>query len=484
MCWFRSLLLGCLLAALPLAAVAAEPLPLAGADFTKWINGEPEGWTVEVGARSGGEKPSSLAPMLGGGIELAGDATTGQWRSVSQKVKLPPDSAGLRLRFAARAKGLKREGRQFNNCYIGLATFDASGKRLSMQVREPFEPELAPGQLVVKLPAGAASADVILFLSKTGSLQVKDASLERLTPADSYGVLVDELDRYYSFFALKKFDWRKRAAEYEAAGRKAESADEFVAAVQPLLAELKDIHVGIERPGGEAVAPFISRVDRNFDARAIAGRLKEVRQIGRMGFIGRTEEGFGYVAIGSLSADRKTTDDMLAAFDSLLDAKGLIIDLRVNAGGAEPLAQQFVGRLVAEPLTYASNQFRAGVKYDDLLTLGTRQVMPHEGRKFDGPVVGLIGPGCVSSGEGFALMLRALPRAKLIGQNTRGASGNPQPVVLPNGVTVRYSIWVPLQLDGKPFEGTGIAPDIRIDDDPQGTKGLERAVAELKADAK
>jgi C-terminal processing protease CtpA/Prc len=81
-------------------------------------------------------------------------------------------------------------------------------------------------------------------------------------------------------------------------------------------------------------------------------------------------------------------------------------------------------------------------------------------------------------------MLAALPGVKLIGQNTRGASGNPQPIVLPNGVTVRYSIWVPLQLDGKPFEGVGIAPDIRVEDDPQGLKGLAKAVAELKASGK
>ncbi len=474
-------LLWTLLAALPLTGLAADPLSLANADFTQWKDGIPLGWTVEVGARSGGEKPSRLSPLTDGGIELAGDAATGLWRSVSQRVELLPGAAGLRLKFDALADGLKKEGGQFNNCYLGLATFDAGGKRLSMQVRDLFEPASAPGQLAVKLPQSASSAEVMLFLSKTGVVQVKNISLERLTPADSYDVLADELDRYYSFFALKGINWRERAAAYQAAGRKAETTDEFVAVVKPLLAELKDIHVSIDTPDGKSIGPYVSQVDRNFDARTIAGRLRDVKQIGRMGFVSRTEEGFGYVAVGSLAADRKTTDEMLAAFDSLLDAKGLIIDLRVNSGGAEPIAQQFASRLTDEPLSYASNQFRRSSKYDDLLTLGTRQVMPQRGRRYKGPVVGLIGPGCVSSGEGFALMLRALPKAKLIGQNTRGASGNPQPVLLPNGVTVRYSIWVPLQLDGKPFEGIGIAPDIRIDDDPQGTKGLERAVAELKS---
>jgi C-terminal processing protease CtpA/Prc len=300
--------------------------------------------------------------------------------------------------------------------------------------------------------------------------------------SDSFDVLADELDRYYSFFALKKVNWQERTAQYRAAGQTAKSAEEFVATVQPLLAELKDLHVGIELPNGKQVPTFISAVDRNFDARAIAEQLTGVKQIGRMGFIGRTAEGFGYVAIGTLSADRKTTDEMLAAFDSLLDSKGLIIDLRPNNGGSEPIAQQFVARLIDKPLTYASNQFRSGAAYDDLITVGTRQVIPGPGSKngYQGNVVALIGPGCVSSGEGFALMLAALPKRTLIGQPTRGASGNPRPVSLPNGVKVNYSTWVPLQMNGKPFEGIGIAPDVLVDDDPRGTKGLQAAINKLK----
>jgi len=77
-------------------------------------------------------------------------------------------------------------------------------------------------------------------------------------------------------------------------------------------------------------------------------------------------------------------------------------------------------------------------------------------------------------------MIKALPQGKLLGQPTRGASGNPQPVALPNGVTVRYSTWLPLDMEGWPFEGRGIEPAARIDDDPTGVKGLDAAIAELQ----
>ena len=39
-------------------------------------------------------------------------------------------------------------------------------------------------------------------------------------------------------------------------------------------------------------------------------------------------------------------------------------------------------------------------------------------------VVCIIGPGCVSSGEGFAKMLAALPHVTLVGEPTRGSSGS------------------------------------------------------------
>lgn len=459
-------------------AGAAEPLTLRQPNFEAWEGDVPSDWTVTVGARSGKPALSRLAAVPGGGVELAGDAATGQWRSLTQRVETT--AAAVRLSFEAQAPGLQLENGQFNNCYVGLASFDAAGKRLGMQVREVFEKDWAPGQLVAQLESGTKSIEVIVFLSKTGVLKARKLRLDRLEAGDSFDVLVDELDRYYSFFALKGIDWRKRAAEYQAAARRAQSADEFIAAVKPLLAELKDLHVRFETAGGQSVPAFISAADRNFDAQTIAGRLKEVKQIGRMGFVGRTDGGYGYVAVGTLSVDKETTAAMLAAFDALLDAKGLIIDLRPNGGGSEPIAQQFVSRLVAEPLVYASNQFRSGPAASDLTTLGTRRVQPHSDKPYRGKVVGLIGPGCVSSGEGFALMLAALPSAKLVGQPTRGASGNPQPVKLPNGLTVHYSTWVPLQLDGQPFEGTGIAPDTRVADDPTGVKGLEAAVKLLE----
>ena len=76
-------------------------------------------------------------------------------------------------------------------------------------------------------------------------------------------------------------------------------------------------------------------------------------------------------------------------------------------------------------------------------------------------------------------MREALPNAFLVGKPTRGSSGNPKPLVLPNGVTVTYSRWVSMLPDGTPIEGRGVRPDIEVEHAAQGDPTLDAAIAAL-----
>jgi C-terminal processing protease CtpA/Prc len=59
-------------------------------------------------------------------------------------------------------------------------------------------------------------------------------------------------------------------------------------------------------------------------------------------------------------------------------------------------------------------------------------------------------------------MMKQVPGCLLVGERSFGASGNPQPIALGNGVTVYLPCWKDLRLDGTCFEGEGIAPDIEV----------------------
>src|SRR5207247_9754316 len=90
---------------------------------------------------------------------------------------------------------------------------------------------------------------------------------------------------------------------------------------------------------------------------------------------------------------------------------------------------------------YARRGFRSGPGHGDFGPWIDAEIAPRGGLRFVGPVVAILGPSCMSSGEGLAQMLAVLPNVTTIGLPTRGASGNPAPVDLPHGVSVWFSRW-------------------------------------------
>lgn len=282
--------------------------------------------------------------------------------------------------------------------------------------------------------------------------------------AKSFQTLVDDMDRHYSYFTLRGIDWRKLAERYRRQAEAAENPEQFAAAITPMLTELEDLHVWIEPAQGPQIHPYQSRYRSNGDWRGVLGELRDVRKL-ELGLAGRTRQGFGYVAVTRLRGDDRPLNEMLAAVEALFDAPAMIIDLRRNSGGSESMAARIAALFADRTRVYARSKYRSGPGHDDFYEGPARSVRPRPGRTYARKIVCLIGPGCVSSGEGFVQMLKVLPQVTLVGQPTRGASGNPAPVHLPNGLRVWYSRWVSMLPDGTATETRGIPPDILINPD-------------------
>ena len=248
-----------------------------------------------------------------------------------------------------------------------------------------------------------------------------------------------------------------------------------------MLAELEDIHVWIELPDGQRVHPYSSSYRPNFNHRAVAAMLDSLEHFGQVGFTGRTKEGFGVVVVDGLPSEG---DDLyqrlIDTTTRMFDAPGLIVDLRSNGGGSEIRAKQIADLFADKRYLYARSKVRSGPEIDHFHESRPRYVGPSASEPFTRPVVCLVGPGCVSSGEGFALMMKAMDHVTLVGQRTRGASGNPRPVTLPNGLLVWFSRWVPMEPDGTSFEGRGIAPDVEVEPTGPGDPTFEKAVQILR----
>ncbi|NUN52671.1 MAG: S41 family peptidase, partial [Planctomycetaceae bacterium] len=444
--------------------------------LAEWKDGLPVSWQVMEGAVSGPGKSgteSEIARGPEGGVLLRGDAGTGRWRLLRRPFEAKGGTV-YRLSFEFRAAGLRLEAGQFDNCWAGI--------RLPSGGEEPFlswhslsEGGWRPAEVLAR--AGAdGPGEVRLFLSRTGTLEVRGIRLEPLEAADSYDALVRYMGLHYSHFASKGIDWGKEAEARAGPARAAKDPEAFVKEVLPLLARLEDVHVTIRAPGGPVLPTHIRRISPNIDVASLRKRLSPGVTLGKAGIAGVAGRDLGYLLVGLLP-DPAAAAPLQEALEGMLDRRGILLDLRACPGGNETTAAALARAFVKEPVLYARSRFRDGPAPGDFGPAFDRVLTPREGRRFEGPVVVLIGPACVSSGEGFAQMMAAIPGAVLLGQPTAGQSGNPRPLELPNGVVVSFSRWISLLPDGTPIEGKGVPPDILVEHagggDPTFEKGLE-----------
>jgi hypothetical protein len=420
-----------------------------------------KGWTLETGAQQG-DGPAAGVEVDGGELRFTSDAATRRWPMPSQTVDCP---AGSRVLFtvAARCKGLRREGNQYENANAVVIFLDAAGKRLGILGSAVLRGDRERVDLFVHAlaPPGTASVKVAFFSSMSGTAWFDDARLV-IAPAD---------DRAAAFQALKlHFD---RTYPYlDEHGAPAQPGEgEVGSALRAMLLPMKDLHVWIETPLGPVYTVEGNPHPPNWDAKAIRARLTEVllekspHLVGRMGEV-------GYAFIGAWK--KEGFGEVEAAIDKLADAKALILDVRANGGGDELLARRIAGRFAAKPVAYGLAQPR------DPTIRGNGFLEPFEkrfeplGKPDARRVVVLQGRYCVSSTEWFLLMMGALDNVTTVGLPSRGATGNPQPFALFPGVNV----WVPTQrgltLDGKVIEGSGIPPDEEVG---PGEEGKDPALA-------
>lgn len=302
--------------------------------------------------------------------------------------------------------------------------------------------------------------------------------------ARAFDLLWGKMDREYSYFTLKKdVDWNALKAEYRPPALRAATVEEFVEVLRPMLANLHDLHVWIATPGG-TVATYRSPAARNYNTAAVRAALEGTTKCGAFAVVGRTRgDGFGYFLMTHQSAATpESVRQAVKALRGLGDVPGFVVDLREANGGNEEYARAIARLFCARDTVYARSKYRTGKPaHDDFGPVYDRVLKASEVPRTQ-PVVCLVGRRCVSSGEGFAQMMKCLPQVTLVGEPTRGASGNPRPVDLPGlDVAVLFSSWVDLMPDGSPIEGVGIRPDVVValpedayrDRDPTLDKALE-----------
>ncbi len=211
---------------------------------------------------------------------------------------------------------------------------------------------------------------------------------------------------------------------------------------------------------------------------------------------GLVEEGWGYIKLGTFHDD--DVEQTVAAFDEaldpLLDAPGLIIDLRGNGGGYIDAATQIAGRFLTEERTLGFfNTREPGKKKfpevrDEITGNATTQprllAKPRK-ETYRGQLVILIDQRCFAACESFAGGMQELGRALVMGTSASGGgSGLAEGLELHSGAVISFSSTVAWLPSGQQIDGHGVAPDVRLRLRPQDMysgrdRVLERAIKAL-----
>lgn len=283
----------------------------------------------------------------------------------------------------------------------------------------------------------------------------------------------------YSYRDLRGIDWDKQFAIHRDAMLMALTPDAFALAAASALEPARDPHLSLV-VGNVTLGTTRREVTPNLNGNLLPRVVPGFKKQSDMLVTGKFDDGIAYIMITSWQ--QRQPQDMagvMAALREHENAPGIILDVRPNSGGAEPLARQVAACFIDKPAVYAKHVTRDARRESEFTETSERMIAPsRDGLKIRGRVAVLMGPINMSSCEAFLLMMKQSPNAKLIGDRSYGSSGNPQPTKLANSVIAFIPSWQAMSPDGTVLDGKGIEPDIAVK-----TKQTDFATADPVLDA-
>jgi Peptidase family S41/Bacterial Ig-like domain len=316
----------------------------------------------------------------------------------------------------------------------------------------------------IKFRTGTADSGKNRDAAKSGA---KSDNSEETTNRHSIELMQNAIRDNYSYRDRLSIDWDNLFKTSETALAAAKTPTDFAQVAATSLARAKDKHIWLQ-VGDETIPTYVNPSVPNANFKLLQTLVPGFKKHGRLVANGRWDDGIGYIAITTW--DRSKLSDGAPIFEALkelVDTTALIIDVRVNGGGAEPLAQEVAGCFTSEPRLYAKDVYRDTNSPGGFTKPKDRWLQPNANHpKYAGRVAVLSGPTVMSSCESFVLMMKQVPGTVVVGARSQGSSGNPKPHDLGNGVTLFLPSWKDLTPDGRELEGVGIAPDIEVKASP------------------
>ncbi len=299
--------------------------------------------------------------------------------------------------------------------------------------------------------------------------KVPDPVKQKAENHKAFAALQNVLAESYSYYDLRVHDWDKLFHQSEPTVIAAKTTHSWAIAVAKMLEPTEDLHMSLQL-GDERFGVGHRSVDSLFRPKLL-DKYATVQPVGKLGLIGRTSDGIGYLTIFAWEND-KEIEGIIQALPKLRDCKAIVVDARPNAGGSDVLADHVAAWFVEGTKVFAKDRHRVRHGKNGFDSVLDRTITGNKepAQRFDVPVAVLTSRYVMSSNESFVMMMKQARDCTTVGQPTYGSSGAPRPHELPNGVTIYLPSWQDMRLDGTCFEGEGLAPDVLVDVE---TKQLE-----------
>jgi carboxyl-terminal processing protease len=277
-----------------------------------------------------------------------------------------------------------------------------------------------------------------------------------------YGSLL----KTYAFFKLRRIDWKETYRQYRPKVTAVTSDDSLYKIFTKILAPFQDNHINLIIPGvkqfksikpsqfqqefsnDSLIRAFWKMVDhtllqKGFAPMQFAGPDFNDRKL----FSFTTYKTTGYLRFNrcfvSQEADNvpdaKVADEILnSVFAAFKNTRDIIIDVRDNIGGNDEFAYEVARRFADKKILSMTKRTRKG-GYEDFGPAERWYIEPRGYVKKFQSVKVLTNDKTVSAGDVFALIMKELPRVKVMGTNTRGIYSDMYGFTLPNNWLVSLS---------------------------------------------
>jgi len=273
-----------------------------------------------------------------------------------------------------------------------------------------------------------------------------------------------DFDRHYVFFEYKQVDWLEIYSEYSQLVANCNDYDTFISLMKNMLANLRDIHVWLKKSNGQFVQTYLPDHIINWNKTLWEAHLSTTnwhQESDSWGWF--VQDSVGYIAIQQWNRNDLTPGNFDALLDSMKRFKGIVFDIRMNAGGYGPLAGSIGGRFVNDSFNCGSFQLRSGINHEDF-TPRFPITYPSRGTwQFTKPIVLLMGRGCYSTSEIFAAGMNKVPHCTTIGDTTGGGLSNSRTFTLPDGTFYSIANQLIYDSDQNIVESVGVSPMIGYD---------------------